>query len=201
MTKKKWKEYTKIEEITPPHSEHTFHLHWFYVVIVVIVISSLTFSYFHWFEAKVESLNEIPPAPHKEEKLVDFPNTEAGTFGGILKATYGKQPPEEVLVLFASVKIPGLTILYYPYQRQLVAGTPQMVAEDVALFDGREHELYYTFKNGDKQILYCDQKPIAISKFVLPEKNLLSGMVIGAEENFISPAFEMIEIIPRFQES
>lgn len=134
-----------------------------------------------------ENIEQLTP------KDIDFPHAKGGTIEGWTSNNYYKDPIDEVIVFFASVTVPGLTIIYYPHEEKIIAGTPQMVAEGIKLFKGEKHRLAYTFKNGGKQSIKYDNKIIAESDFQLFGGEL-TGMVTGSPEAVISPSFEEVKI-------
>ena len=135
---------------------------------------------------------EFKPIP-EENQLNDFSSTEEGVFFGQLKNSYFKEPIDEVVVLLASEKIPGLTITYYHYENKLIGGTPQMTAENVVLFDGNPHTVKYSFKMNGKQQLYYDNNLVAESDFIF-HSNYLTGNIIGVNEFEISDTLEKADI-------
>src|SRR3989338_1503512 len=58
--------------------------------------------------------NDLAQVQQQQEyRFQDFPTTEEGSFSGTVKATVDKQPQDSIIILFASAKIPGMTLLYY----------------------------------------------------------------------------------------
>ncbi len=147
-------------------------------------------------EKKITVEQEELAAQHKipgSVPVVDFPSAEAGTLVGTLHPRYFKEPLDNIIVLFASVKVPGLMLTYYPENHKIIGGTPQMVAEGITLFDGVPHELLYSFHEGGQQIIMVDRKVVAASNFV-SYRNPLTGAVVGVSESIVSPAWEKVEI-------
>ena len=143
-------------------------------------------------EKNVEAENK-PPENSQTVQMMDFPNDQQGIFIGILQSEYFKQPVDQIVVLFASSRIPGLTIIYYPYEKRLVAGTPAMNAENIAFFDGTSHELKYAFQKDGNQQLWYDGKLVAESRFI-PVRSTLTGAVIGVPEVLVSEGFKDVAI-------
>lgn len=125
--------------------------------------------------------------------VIDFPSAEAGTLVGTLHPQYFKEPIDNIIILFASIKVQGLMLTYYPQDHKIIGGTPQMVAEGITLFDGVPHELLYSFHEGGQQIIMVDRKVVAASNFV-SYRSSLTGAVVGVSESVVSPAWEMVEI-------
>jgi hypothetical protein len=151
---------------------------------IVIFIASIGFLIED--EPIKESMNKDDPLVLQ---LPDFPNSKEGTFAGTLQKEYFKQPIDQIVILFASARVPGLALLYYPYEKKLVAGSPQMVAENIIFFDGTHHRVAYAFKEGEDQYLIYDDKIVARSPFNPPDNNQITGMVIGAGELVVSESF------------
>ena len=143
------------------------------------------------------SFNVTPLRPElvqQPDQIGDFPSSEEGTLSGTLKEHYFKEKIDPVVVLFASARIPGLSILYYPEKNMLVGGSPALMVAGVSLFDGQRHSLLYSFKREGMQALVYDQKVVASGKFELPEGNMVTGLVTGAAENVVSEGFETVEV-------
>lgn len=124
---------------------------------------------------------------NKREKP-DFGSSKEGTFVGNIKENYFKEPIDDVVTLFSSASMPGLSIIYEPESKKLIAGSPQMIAENIALFDGKKHQIAYTFKKEGGQQLYYDGLQVAQSKFEWKSDHL-TGMVVR-EEAHLSQAIE-----------
>lgn len=127
-------------------------------------------------------------------QMQDFSSTEQGTFTATLQSEYPKEPIDQVVVLFASSRIPGLMLVYYPYERRLVGGTPQMVIENVVFFDGQPHQLIYSFQKDGQQVIAYDGTPIAASDFIYFGGNAFTGLVTGLPEVVVSDGFSEVEI-------
>lgn len=165
-------------------------------VLLLIIIGVGAAIKYKYFSQTQEVLPEKPSdesAPKSNNagsvQLQDFPSSEAGTFTGILRPQYFKEPMDNVIILFASVRVPGLIITYYPEDHKMVGGTPQMVADGITFFDGISHELRYSFQRNGQQLLLVDGKVVASSPFV-SYRSTLTGAVIGTPDVFISKAFE-----------
>ncbi|MDP3989689.1 MAG: hypothetical protein Q8Q01_00615 [archaeon] len=165
-----------------------------HVALVVIVLSA---SFAFWLTNSEDNLL-IEATPPIDETLnsypIDFPTTEAGTFSGILNENYFKEPIDSIVLLFASKKLPGFAIKYYSEEHKLVTGTPPMVAEDVFLFNGIKTQLVYTFKKDGEQVLFIDGLKVVSSSFKLNQGSLLTGMVTGSSELFVSDGFESVNV-------
>lgn len=166
----------------------------FLIIMVVILALILSFGMIiNNEEGKADLVNNEKDLENEPQGVPDFPSTEEGTLTGKVKPNYFKEPIDQIIVLFASTKIPGLSLIYYPFQQRLVGGSPQMLAEDISLFDGSDHEITYTFKNGEKQALYYDGKQVASSDFKL-YYSLLTGMITGVPEAVVSNSLESVQI-------
>ena len=134
-----------------------------------------------------------PEQIRQPDQVGDFPSIEEGTLAGTLKEVYFKEQIDSVVVLFASAKIPGLSLLYYPEKKMLVGGSPALVASEVSLFDGQKHSVMYSFKRDGQQVILYDGQLVASGEFKLPEGNALTGLVTGVPENKVSEGFEKVE--------
>jgi len=161
------------------------------LIVITLVLYSIGKVGILFPETKAE---EAPAEGVQTIGLTDFPSTEEGTFGGQLNPTYFKEPVDQVVILFASAKIPGLTILYYPYEQTLVAGTPQMAIPDIVFFDGQAHEIMYSFKKGGNQYFFYDGNVVGQSAYVPYEENMLTGLVTGPAVVVVSEGFEKVEV-------
>ncbi|MDP3733700.1 MAG: hypothetical protein Q8R37_00575 [Nanoarchaeota archaeon] len=157
-------------------------------VVIVIVLFSGIFMIFHTFNTK-----ELPPAP-TEMQLGDFENNQEGMFNGQLNNNYDQEEVDPVVVLFSSATVPGVNLIYYHYENKVVVGTPQMVVENVILFNDRPHWVGYTFKEGEKQYFFYDGEVVASSEFEPPQENSLTGFVTGAAQSYVYEGFENFEI-------
>lgn len=127
--------------------------------------------------------------------VIDFPNKEMGTFSGFAGEKFFKEPIDKVVILFASAKIPGLAIIYYPEEKKIMAGLPQMVIENVELFNGAKHQIAYTFKNDGKQRFYYDGNLKLETDFKILETNKATGMsVLKKNKVILSEGLEAVEI-------
>jgi len=154
------------------------------IIGILILIIGLTCAAF------LISNNQTPQTEEPSStQQVDFSNNQEGTFIGTLQAEYFKEPIDQVVVMFVSAKIPGLTLIYYPYENKLVGGSPQMVANNVIFFDGIQHHLAYTFKENGEQILIYDDNIVGQSPFQAPQNSPLTGAVTGITETGVSAVF------------
>jgi len=136
-------------------------------------------------KSELQSPAPVPPNSPSESTTIqmqDFPSTEQGTFTGQLKPNYYKEKPDQIIILFVSSRLPGLALIYYPYEKKLVGGTPQMIADNIILFDGVSHKLGYSFQQKGQQLLMYDDKVIAQSEFRLNDRNDLTGMFTQVPE-------------------
>lgn len=124
-------------------------------------------------------------------KTNDFPSSKEGTFVGTI--TGNAQVSSDEILLFHSANIPGLDLKYYPQELRLKGGTPIMSAERIVIFDGKPHQIAYTFKRFSKQRLFFDGIMVAESDFVW-YSGYLTGLVIGPDSAFVSELIENFEI-------
>jgi hypothetical protein len=140
-----------------------------------------------------EPETHIPPPQEKVQDSNDFPSSEQGTFMAQTKNTYFKEPIDPIVVLLTSAKVSGLTLVYSPGERKLIGGTPQIVAENIDLFDGIAHEVGYAFNRNGKQTLLYDGNVVAESDFV-SYGNFLTGNVAGASKFTVSESISTATI-------
>lgn len=134
---------------------------------------------------------QFPEAP-QGDFIDDFASEEQGTFGGQLRNNYPAENFDSIVVLLSSQKIPGLTLVYYPYEQKLTSGIPQMTAENIVLFDGQPHRVHYQFTKGGPQYLYYDHKVVASSNYQNLQ-TVLSGFMTGPPILFVSDLFSEYE--------
>jgi hypothetical protein len=136
--------------------------------------------------------------PETGEQVViqqmDFPTTDAGTFVGVLQKEYFKEPIDKVVILFVSARIPGLSLIYYPSEKRLIGGTPQMSVDQIILFDGLHHEIKYSFEKGGQQQLFYDEQLVANAKFTPPPSDAITGMLIGVSRASVSKGLFKVEV-------
>ena len=161
-------------------------------VIWFVVLSVILIAIMH-----LQNQEKPIPASQPEVNTIhtqDFPSVEQGTFRGQLQKNYFKEPIDDIVVLFSSAKLPGMSLIYYPQEKRLAGGTPVMVAENVVLFDGVAHDIAYSFKKDGKQFLVYDGQLVGISDYQGYIPSVLNGMVIGTPITTISPSMEKIEV-------
>ena len=165
------------------------------IVLLLIALCSVLFFVFIFLNSQEQNLVVgINPKEPLTPANIDFTNTDSGTFTGWSGQQYFQEPIDSVVILFASAKIPSLTLIYYPQEKKIIGGTSQMVAEDIALFEGNFHQITYTFDREGEQRLYYDARLVASSEFQPSFGSQIQGMIAGASEAFISPAWEKVEI-------
>ena len=120
----------------------------------------------------------------------DFSSKMEGTLSGWTDEKYYKEPIDETIVLFSSEKIPGLSVVYYPTENRLVAGSPPIIVNNIHLFNGYKHHIGYAFKD-DKQGLFYDGKLIAAADFLPRLQNGFTGMVTGSYSSEVSPSIRI----------
>ena len=174
----------------------------FLVVLLLAFFSLIAVGYFNIKEPENQAgaatnaaTDNTPPiTPTTSTQMQDFPNTVQGTFTGILNAKYIKEELDPIIVLYVSSRLPGMAMIYYPQEKKLVCGTPQMVINDISLFDGAQHTLTYSFQNPGIQYFSYDNKILSQSDFHLNIPSLLTGNTVGVSEKFINPHFGSVEI-------
>ena len=182
--------------------KHRLHL-WqgiFFVAVLLLSVSLLAFflpddassEQAAWSEEPEETVSA--EAASAGSQSTDFPSTEEGTFSAWVREQYYKEQLDPMVVFFVSEKISGLSLVYYPEEQKLVAGTPPLIADGVRFFDGQAHHLAYSFQKDGEQRLYYDGKLVGVSSFVPKEKNSLTGLVTGTASNFVSEALYEVEI-------
>ncbi|MFH1275533.1 MAG: hypothetical protein ABIH82_00315 [Candidatus Woesearchaeota archaeon] len=164
-------------------------LNWIVIIVAVVLISSTFFV--------IDLFKEEPQTEVVTETVTgtinDFPSDQAGTLNGYLQVD-PNMPVENTIVLFSSAKISGLAMVYYPKQKRVVVGMPPMVADNVDLFDGKEHNVIYTFEKEGMQAFFID-KQIVVSGNYKPYSGAgITGMVIGISENIVSGLFDEVVV-------
>ncbi|MEK6905216.1 MAG: hypothetical protein AABX24_02335 [Nanoarchaeota archaeon] len=160
------------------------------VLIMIIVVLTIFISVLQYEKSEASKLRlKLDKGLDKEvPDSKDFIYEEEGTIEGWTTDKYFKEDMEKAVVLFASAKILGLTIVYYPEDDQVIAGTPQMVAKKITLFDGKAHHLAYSFKKGGRQRITYDGQIIAESEFKSFE-SYMTGMAVWGSEHTVSESF------------
>ena len=167
-----------------------------WIVIFILLLFVALIIIFSASDVETNDVVEVDNVTNTEQLTppeVDFMSVDGGTFNGWAGATYYKEPIDDPVVLFVSAKVPGMSLLYYPHKKLLVGGTPQMIAEDIDLFQGEKHQITYSFDKGEKQRLFYDGKIVAESEFKLYE-NSLTGMATGVAELYVSKSLDEVEI-------
>jgi len=169
------------------------------VILLLAIFSLIVVGFFSIKEQKIQAgaasntaTTDSPSITSTE--MQDFPNTVQGTFTGILNAKYIKEELDPIIVLYVSSRLPGMAMIYYSQEKKLVYGTPQMVINDISLFDGAQHTLTYSFQNPGKQYFSYDNTVLSQSDFHLNIPSLLTGNTVGVSEKFINPHFGSVEI-------
>ena len=175
------------------HSNYVYRRYIFISLGVILLFTALILV-FNTVDAVKHTITKAEKAPAATMQMNDFPTAEEGTFIGVLPEKYFKEEMDNVIILFASAKIPGLTLMYYPEQKRLVGGTPQLAAENIYLFDGQKHELKYSFKKNGPQSLFYDNKLIASGDFRPAYPLVITGLAIGFIDNHVSDAFVEVDI-------
>jgi hypothetical protein len=150
-----------------------------------------------FFISMVETMKIIEIAVEEVPTVIDntndFPSTKEGTFVGIIDGNKNPSRYGEKIILFTSAKIPGLSLEYYPSKSKLVGGTPEMIAENIVIFDGQKHQIAYSFKRFSKQNLFFDGILVAESNFEIFPRHL-TGLITGVEKVYVSELFEEYEM-------
>lgn len=171
------------------------------VLIIIALLLQLVFSPFSFKTNKISAekdsqgnLIDVQTKKPLALKELDFPSSDEGSLIAWTKESYFRQPVDKIVVLFVSARLPGLALIYYPEEKRLIGGTPQMAAEGISLFDGQPHQVGYIFKAKDKQQLIYDGRLVANSPFQLYSQSQLTGMFIGAVQPTVSESIYKIEI-------
>jgi hypothetical protein len=139
-------------------------------------------------QQKQQAESQVQDLVNEIAQIQDFPTAEQGSFIGQTNNRYFKEPIDEIVVLFSSVKVPGLSLVYHPQENKLLGGTPQMVVDNVVLFDDLPHRVGYSFERNGKQRLLYDGQIVAESDFVF-YANYLTGNAAG-QEFFVSESLK-----------
>jgi hypothetical protein len=71
----------------------------------------------------------------------------------------------EYLIFFSATNVPGLRIVYNLKESRFEAGTPILKSPVIDIFDGKNHQLVYTFKKGVEQAMFLDGQKVDSSEF------------------------------------
>ena len=86
---------------------------------------------------------------------------------------------KEYLVFFSAMNLPGLRIVYNLKEKHFESGSPLLESPPIDIFDGKNHQLVYSFKKGKNQILFLDGNKVAESEFKPLEISKVTGFVIA----------------------
>ena len=116
----------------------------------------------------------------------EIPNDNEGTI------VLWTKPPVEIfnqfsnerdyLIFFSSTNIPGLRIIYNMKEKRFEAGTPLLKSPEIDIFDGKNHQLTYTFKKNSKQLLFLDSVKVDESDFRPLKISAVTGLAISVGE-------------------
>ncbi|MAG47943.1 hypothetical protein CL617_05025 [archaeon] len=115
----------------------------------------------------------------------DFTNKEEGTI--VFNILLDTRLDTEYITFFKSNLIKGLSIKYNIKTSIIEAGLPLLTSKE-KLFDNQKHQVAYTYKKDQNQILYLDGEEIAQSPYS-PSiySRLLTGFVVLEDENLKKP--------------
>jgi hypothetical protein len=119
--------------------------------------------------------------------MADLPSTDQGTVivkfaAQVSDVLIGGLAPDRVM-LFRSSAIKDLSMAYLYDSKSLVAGMPPLKSDAVELLDGKEHEIAYTFKEGEMQMLFFDGRKLAESMYHAHSDNPITGFVTGLKRS------------------
>ncbi|MCH8067214.1 MAG: hypothetical protein IIC69_01395 [Nanoarchaeota archaeon] len=123
----------------------------------------------------------------------DFLNSNEGT------ATFQFKFPDtgfkvgeetaDILMFLDSKQIDGLKILYHQKEMKLSAGIPFLVVENIAILDGQEHKLVYTFDRAQEQQSVSLDGNLLASGAYSGGVTVLTGYVAYEEFNVVESDF------------
>ncbi len=112
----------------------------------------------------------------------DLPNEEEGSIiwwtkpeMSIFKEFKGMK---KFLVMYVSKRLNGLVIAYDFDDENLVGGTPLMHTPKINFFDGKPHQIAYTFKKGGLQAIYFDGTKLAETAYRELVLDSVSGFAV-----------------------
>lgn len=85
----------------------------------------------------------------------------------------------DYIIFYSSTNVPGLRIVYNIQSRRFEAGTPLMESPEIDIFDGRDHQLVYTFKKDMEQVLYLDGAKVSSSLFKPVRISQVTGFAVA----------------------
>lgn len=113
------------------------------------------------------------------------PNTDEGTI------VLWTKPPVEVfsqfsdardyIIFFSATNVPGLRIVYNMDAKRFEAGTPLLVSQQIDIFDGQNHQVTYTYKNGVGQKIFLDGVEVASSDFKPMKISQVTGFAFAVQ--------------------
>lgn len=118
--------------------------------------------------------------PDSDQSL---PNVDQGTV-----ALWTKPPVQvfddfsdekEYLVFFSATNMPGLRIVYNLKERRFESGSPLLKSPPIDIFDGSNHQLVYTFKEGGRQAMLLDGVKVDESDFRPLKITKVTGFAIA----------------------
>jgi len=98
-----------------------------------------------------------------------LPNENEGTI------VLWTKPPVEIfdqfsdardyIIFYSSTNVPGLRVVYNIKEKRFEAGSPLLESPEIDIFDGKNHQVVYTFKKDHEQAIFLDGSKVASSDF------------------------------------
>ncbi len=123
-------------------------------------------------------INLIKPNEVMFHQEGDFDNEEEGTI--VFNVLLDTQLETDYIVFFKSNFIKGLRIAYDLKDLELQAGMP-ILKNEAHLFDNMKHQIAYTYKRDDNQVLYLDGEEIGRGEYKPGFISSFTGFVIAEE--------------------
>jgi hypothetical protein len=164
-----------------------YHIKQVSIVLIIVLLSLVVIDILgndpSQEDEKVLVLEDGEQAEERAITDKDFPSTEEGKLVGYVKQ---QASSNEKVILFKSVKIPGLSLIYNPPREQLIGGSPKMVAGNIRLLDGNLHQITYSFKKNNKQQIIYDGRLVAQSDFKIYGRNYFTALITGPPQGIMS---------------
>ncbi|PIN70743.1 hypothetical protein COV93_00220 [Candidatus Woesearchaeota archaeon CG11_big_fil_rev_8_21_14_0_20_43_8] len=97
----------------------------------------------------------------------------------------------EYILFFSSVNEPDLSIAYNIQSKRFEAGSPVLSSKEIDIFDGRAHQLAYTYKRGMGQNLFLDGTLVNTSVFDWRGASEITGFAVSSVESYdVAEGFE-----------
>jgi hypothetical protein len=159
----------------------------FFTFAALLLISAAVYVFVSKLEPKIERKVETVVVLRENGVYPDLMNTNEGTVVINFRAkeedvNVGDAVPTKIQ-LFRSKNINGLGVYYMYEQKLLIAGLPVITSPPSTLLDGNMHQVAYTYKKDDRQMIYLDGNVIAESRYNPGSPDAISGFLVKQIQN------------------